>query len=211
MKLSEQVKEVGEKFLSGEYERAVRDCGIKCFYRSGDKNDDRQCAFGRLITDEEFQEILDLGKKTGSTLKSINETRSNELIDKNSCLNRFKDFNIEIDCFQSWHDSSLGLGKVGSDLREKRIKELSSIVSEIKKKELDTNSNPAMTNSKETSSLEKFNHEPKTFKITNIEWDIDREDVDLPTEKTIECYHEDDIANELSDAYGWCVKSFSIN
>lgn len=55
------------------------------------------------------------------------------------------------------------------------------------------------------------------MRITNILWDIDgedREDVEasLPTEITIDekTVDEEDIADFLSDEYGWCVKGFCI-
>lgn len=44
--------------------------------------------------------------------------------------------------------------------------------------------------------------------ITNIKWDTDGEEVDLPHEHELCC--EGAIADELSDLYGWCVESFAI-
>lgn len=61
------------------------------------------------------------------------------------------------------------------------------------------------------------------IKITDIIWDTDGQVVDnLPTEVIIDDllenemkelidnigYYDDDLANELSDRYGWCVESF---
>ena len=51
------------------------------------------------------------------------------------------------------------------------------------------------------------------MEVTNIAWDTDGEDIDLPTEvevpNDIAC-DEDEIADYLSDEYGWCVISFSL-
>jgi len=44
--------------------------------------------------------------------------------------------------------------------------------------------------------------------ITNIEWDTDGESVELPTEHELCC--EGAIADDLSDVYGWCTKSFCV-
>lgn len=50
----------------------------------------------------------------------------------------------------------------------------------------------------------------KQFKFTYIEWDTDGEQVDLPTSTTIEAENEEDIADALSDKFGWCVKYLTI-
>ena len=52
----------------------------------------------------------------------------------------------------------------------------------------------------------------KQFKCTYIEWDTEDggEQVDLPTSTTIEAENEEDIADALSDKYGWCVKYLTI-
>lgn len=61
------------------------------------------------------------------------------------------------------------------------------------------------------------------LRVTNIIWDIDDEDNNLytveeihsslPTELIVEDAEitEDDVAGFLSDEFGWCVKSFSID
>jgi hypothetical protein len=49
------------------------------------------------------------------------------------------------------------------------------------------------------------------FNVTNIVWDTDDEDLDLPTEEFVECDGEDSISDTLSDMYGWCVESYSID
>ena len=48
---------------------------------------------------------------------------------------------------------------------------------------------------------------------SNIDWDVDcsEELNDLPTTCVIEAIDEDDIADALSDKYGFCVNGFSIN
>lgn len=49
------------------------------------------------------------------------------------------------------------------------------------------------------------------MKITNIEWDADREDVQLPNEVEVERDMDaDEIADYLSDTYGYCVFGFGI-
>lgn len=51
------------------------------------------------------------------------------------------------------------------------------------------------------------------YKVSNIDWDVDNiEDLNyLPTICVIEAIDEDDIADALSDKYGFCVNGFSIN
>ena len=48
--------------------------------------------------------------------------------------------------------------------------------------------------------------------VSNIDWDVDSaEDLnDLPTTCIIDAFDEDDIADALSDKYGFCVNGFSI-
>jgi len=49
------------------------------------------------------------------------------------------------------------------------------------------------------------------YYVTDIIWDTDDEDVDLPTEVIIpqgEIEDEEEIADWLSDNYGWLVESF---
>lgn len=50
------------------------------------------------------------------------------------------------------------------------------------------------------------------YKVSNIDWDVDDvEDLDnLPTTCVIDAIDEDDIADALSDKYGFCVNGFSI-
>lgn len=50
----------------------------------------------------------------------------------------------------------------------------------------------------------------KMYHVNNIQWDTDNEEVDLPNEQVIECEFEDDIADTLSDLYGWCISGFRI-
>lgn len=51
----------------------------------------------------------------------------------------------------------------------------------------------------------------KIYKIYDIEWDTDGEDVELP-ETIILPFHlfQDDIEGYLSDTYGYCVKGFCL-
>lgn len=49
------------------------------------------------------------------------------------------------------------------------------------------------------------------MKITDIKWETDGEEVDLPTEVEVpDSLNEDAIADHLSDNYGWLVDSFSM-
>ena len=50
------------------------------------------------------------------------------------------------------------------------------------------------------------------MKAINIKWDTDDQVVDLPTEVEIpEGYSEDEVADYLSDEYGYCVFNFDID
>ena len=50
------------------------------------------------------------------------------------------------------------------------------------------------------------------IRFHNIKWDTDGEDVDLPTETTLEVDDDIDVslqgADALSDKFNWCVLSF---
>lgn len=49
------------------------------------------------------------------------------------------------------------------------------------------------------------------MQVTNIKWVTDGEDVDIPTEVEVPDNMEDDeIADFLSDTYGWLVEGFSL-
>lgn len=49
------------------------------------------------------------------------------------------------------------------------------------------------------------------MRVTNIKWETDGEVVDLPTEVEVEDgMSDDEIANFLSDEYGWLVNGFSL-
>ena len=43
------------------------------------------------------------------------------------------------------------------------------------------------------------------IKTTNINWDTDEYEVDLPQQVELEVEDEDEIADKLSDKYGWCI------
>ena len=43
------------------------------------------------------------------------------------------------------------------------------------------------------------------IKTTRIDWDTDGQKVDLPQQIELEVDHEDEIADKLSDEYGWCI------
>ncbi|WDL65482.1 hypothetical protein JH269_12730 [Xanthomonas campestris pv. campestris] len=44
-----------------------------------------------------------------------------------------------------------------------------------------------------------------TFHVNGIIWETDGKRPVLPTETTVECESEEDIADVLSDRYGWLV------
>lgn len=49
------------------------------------------------------------------------------------------------------------------------------------------------------------------MRVTNIKWETDGEVVDLPTEVEVEDgMSDDEIADFLSDEYGWLVNGFSL-
>lgn len=47
-------------------------------------------------------------------------------------------------------------------------------------------------------------------RVFDIKWDTDGEDIDLPKEVRFEVEEEDDIADKLSDYYGFCVFRFDF-
>ncbi len=49
-----------------------------------------------------------------------------------------------------------------------------------------------------------------TIEVTDIEWETDGEDVDLPTTVRVPADLEYEIADYLSNEYGWLVVSFLI-
>lgn len=49
------------------------------------------------------------------------------------------------------------------------------------------------------------------MEVTNIKWETDGEVVDLPTEVEVnDDLSDDEIADYLSDTYGWLVEGFSL-
>ena len=51
------------------------------------------------------------------------------------------------------------------------------------------------------------------FRVTDIEWDtdgVDPSDLNLPIETVIEADDEDEVADALSDKYGWCIFGLNI-
>jgi hypothetical protein len=46
------------------------------------------------------------------------------------------------------------------------------------------------------------------IKTTKIDWDTDGEDIDLPQSVELEVEDEEEIADALSDNFGFCVFSF---
>ena len=50
--------------------------------------------------------------------------------------------------------------------------------------------------------------------VTNIDWDMDGEEYpvdDLPATVELEVEDEDEIADRLSDRYGFCVRGFAVD
>ncbi|MBB4732486.1 hypothetical protein JH306_05245 [Xanthomonas campestris pv. campestris] len=50
----------------------------------------------------------------------------------------------------------------------------------------------------------------RAFHVQGIVWDTDGKRAALPAEATVECESEADIADALSDAYGWLVSDFVV-
>lgn len=54
----------------------------------------------------------------------------------------------------------------------------------------------------------------KNYHIYDIKWDTDgveQSEYSLPSEIILECEDEDEIADYLSDVYGFCVESFNYD
>ena len=48
----------------------------------------------------------------------------------------------------------------------------------------------------------------KKFEVNGISWDCPNPaDYNLPNSTLVECADDEDIADVLSDAYGWCINS----
>lgn len=60
-----------------------------------------------------------------------------------------------------------------------------------------------------TETMLKDHHKPIKFKVIGIDWDCfaDPSHYNLPIETIIEAEDEDDVVDELSDKYGWCINS----
>ncbi|UKE55284.1 hypothetical protein KFS84_05655 [Xanthomonas translucens pv. graminis] len=50
----------------------------------------------------------------------------------------------------------------------------------------------------------------KAFHVRGIVWETDGKRPALPVEATVECESEEDIADALSDTYGWLVNDFVV-
>ena len=50
----------------------------------------------------------------------------------------------------------------------------------------------------------------KAFHVRGIVWETDGKRPALPVEATVECESEADIADALSDAYGWLVSEIAF-
>ncbi|PPT72988.1 hypothetical protein XarbCFBP8150_00585 [Xanthomonas arboricola] len=48
------------------------------------------------------------------------------------------------------------------------------------------------------------------YRVGRIEWERDGHNPELPRECTVECDGEDEIAEALSDRYGWLVATFVV-
>lgn len=48
------------------------------------------------------------------------------------------------------------------------------------------------------------------FLVRDIEWDTGGEMASLPTEVWVECESQENIADALSDTYGWLVNDFEV-
>ena len=47
------------------------------------------------------------------------------------------------------------------------------------------------------------------YAVTHIEWETDGVPVDLPTEAIVEAESPEEIADALSDIYGWLILTFT--
>ncbi|MFC0156249.1 hypothetical protein ACFFJ4_22495 [Xanthomonas dyei] len=50
----------------------------------------------------------------------------------------------------------------------------------------------------------------REFHVQGIVWDTDGKRAALPAEAKVECENEEDIADALSNAYGWLVSDFAV-
>ncbi|MEA9559114.1 hypothetical protein [Xanthomonas campestris] len=50
----------------------------------------------------------------------------------------------------------------------------------------------------------------KAFHVRRIVWETDGKRPALPAEATVECESEEGVADALSDAYGWLVRTFVV-
>ncbi|WP_295964769.1 hypothetical protein [uncultured Xanthomonas sp.] len=48
------------------------------------------------------------------------------------------------------------------------------------------------------------------YRVGRIEWETDGNSPELPRECTVECGGEDEIADALSDNYGWLAATFVV-
>jgi hypothetical protein len=48
------------------------------------------------------------------------------------------------------------------------------------------------------------------FGCCAIEWDTEGEEVNLPQYAIVEADNEDEVASQLSDRFGWCIKSLKV-
>lgn len=51
----------------------------------------------------------------------------------------------------------------------------------------------------------------RSFFVSEIVWETDGVAVRLPREVVVECEDDDDIADALSDRYGWLVSDFQFH
>lgn len=52
--------------------------------------------------------------------------------------------------------------------------------------------------------------EGAVYHVTNIKWDTDGEDVDLPTQVTIYVENGEEVADAVTEKFGWCIFSLDI-
>jgi hypothetical protein len=115
---------------------------------------------------------------------------------------------------------AFGFGKKEEESEEPKTQEFTVVMQEGDKLELtditeEEEQQPADDEPKEEDSPEESENEEKeaeTLEITDIDWETDEEDVDLPASVLVpSSVVEDEIADYLSDEYGFLVRGYVLN
>lgn len=115
---------------------------------------------------------------------------------------------------------AFGFGKKEEESEEPKTQEFTVVMQEGDKLELtditeEEEQQPEDDEPKEEDSPEESENEEKeaeTLEITDIDWETDEEDVDLPASVLVpSSVVEDEIADYLSDEYGFLVRGYVLN